>query len=68
MNGMIPAPIADSQCNRLFNRTGEMLKNAFDFGRCLGIKTCVGTETPLVVPEKIRDNLLKNKKEVKILK
>lgn len=65
MDGLIPAPRTDSQCNQLFNRTGEMLKNAFDFGHYLGIKTCVGTETPLVVPKKVTDNLLKNKKEVK---
>ena len=37
-----------SECNALFNRMGEMLGDAFRFARRLGVKTCVGTETPLI--------------------
>jgi hypothetical protein len=64
MDGMIPSPDSAFFCNQLFNRTGEMLNHAFSFGRYFGIKTCVGTETPLVIPKRVRDRLLKSKKDV----
>ncbi|MEI6603695.1 MAG: hypothetical protein WCP35_00190 [Verrucomicrobiota bacterium] len=35
----------------MFNRYGEMQQAAFGQARRLGIKTCVGTETPLGVPK-----------------
>jgi len=37
----------------LFNRTGAMFNDAFTFAHRLGVKTCVGTETPLVVPQRV---------------
>jgi hypothetical protein len=63
MDGMIPSPDSTELCNELFNRTGDMFRNAFSFGRYLGIRTCVGTETPLAIPKNVRDRLLKNKKD-----
>ena len=39
------------------NRTGEMLKEIFDSAHRLGIKTCVGTESPLSIPEAIKSRL-----------
>jgi hypothetical protein len=41
----------------LFDRYGDVLKEAFQFARRLGIKTCVGTETPLVIPKPVRERL-----------
>lgn len=41
----------------MFNRYGEMQQTAFGQARRLGIKTCVGTETPLGVPKMLADKL-----------
>ncbi|NIA12745.1 MAG: hypothetical protein GWP08_01600 [Nitrospiraceae bacterium] len=55
--GLYPMSNSPDDCNTLFNRTGAMLREAFTMARRLGIKTCVGTETPLVVPERVRERL-----------
>lgn len=39
----------------LFNKTGKFFGDAFRFARSLGIKTCVGTETPLTVPKRVKE-------------
>ncbi len=57
MNGLIPEPKTMEDSNALFNRTGALLKDAFEFARSLGIKTCVGTEMPLTIPEWIKKRL-----------
>jgi hypothetical protein len=49
-------PDAD-ECNAIFNRTGDMLRDAFTLARALGIKTCAGTETPLTVPKAVQERL-----------
>jgi len=64
MDGLIPVPDSTADCNKLFNQTGKMLRNAFSFGKSLGIKTCVGTETPLIVPKRVRDRLIKAHKDI----
>ncbi len=38
----------------LFNKTGKFFREAFGFARGLGLKTCVGTETPLTVPQRVK--------------
>ena len=38
-------------CNEVFDRLGGVLRDAFSFARRLGIKTCLGTETPLAIPD-----------------
>ncbi len=62
MNGLMPAPKEEIDNNALFMRTGRMLNEAFRFAHMLGVKTCVGTETPLVVPADVKDKLRKEKK------
>lgn len=57
MEGMIPEPKTMEDSNALFNRTGALLQDAFEFGRALGIKTCVGTEMPLTIPEWVKKRL-----------
>src|SRR6185369_10563509 len=57
MAGMIPAPQTTNQCNDLFERTAVLLNDAFSFAHRLGIKTCAGTETPLVVPKAVQDRI-----------
>ena len=56
MAGFMPAPGAAGG-NEVFDRTAAMLRNAFAFARQLGVKTCVGTETPLVVPKPVQERL-----------
>ncbi len=34
-----------------------MLREAFGFARKLGVKTCVGTETPLIVPKLVQERI-----------
>jgi hypothetical protein len=65
MTEMCPQPQAPEQCNKLFDLTAEMLREAFTHARALGVKTCVGTETPLTVPAAVRERLKKAGKDPK---
>jgi hypothetical protein len=38
----------------IFNKMGQLLHNSFTFARDLGVKTCVGTETELSVPDELK--------------
>jgi len=49
--------MSPEQCNGLFDRFGGLLDEVFGFARRLGIKTCIGTETPLVVPTPVQERL-----------
>jgi hypothetical protein len=44
-------------CNELFGRMGGLLDEAFTFANRLGIKTCIGTETPLTIPGPVTERL-----------
>ena len=57
MKGACPQPEGPESCNALFARTGTLLGDAFRHARSLGVKTCVGTETPLTVPARVRERL-----------
>jgi hypothetical protein len=57
MEGMAPWPKTAQDRNELFNRFGKVLNEAFGFARGLGIKTCIGTETPLTIPKMVREQL-----------
>ncbi|MFC1551857.1 malectin domain-containing carbohydrate-binding protein [Candidatus Latescibacterota bacterium] len=52
-----PWPETPEEYNALFNTAGDLLEDSFDYARMLGIKTCLGTETPLTVPKLLRDRL-----------
>lgn len=58
MRELCPKPAAADACNNLFTRTGTMLQDVFSEAQQLGIKTCVGTETPLTIPKEVRDRLI----------
>lgn len=45
------------QQNGLFARMGQCLHDSFTFARRLGIKTCLGTETPLTIPTPVKERL-----------
>jgi hypothetical protein len=49
--------ISDNQWNELTNRSGSFYNNVFSYGRSLGIKMCVGTETPLIIPRKVKAHI-----------
>jgi hypothetical protein len=49
--------MSPEQCNALFDRMGEFLGDVFTFAQHMGIKTCIGTETPLVAPVAVKQRL-----------
>jgi hypothetical protein len=55
--GALPLPTTPEAASRVFDETGGLLRRAFTLARALGIKTCVGTETPLVVPQAVAERL-----------
>lgn len=57
MRGMTPWPKTPEDCNELFDRMGGLLRSVFRFAGQLGIKTCLGTETPLVLPKAVQERL-----------
>ncbi len=57
MAGLTPRPATHEQCSEVFNRAGAMLRQAFTHAHRLGVKTCVGTETPLTVPKAVAHRL-----------
>ena len=57
MADLCPTPSTPKGCNELFNRTGEQFRKAFTFARLVGVKTCVGTEAPMIMPKALRDRL-----------
>ncbi len=62
MAGLAPEPKEPGDANELFRRTGRLLRDAFAFGRDLGVKSCVGTEMPLTIPEAVKKRLLETGK------
>ncbi|MHC4558318.1 MAG: malectin domain-containing carbohydrate-binding protein, partial [Planctomycetota bacterium] len=58
MRGMNPwTELSTDKSSLLFNRMGRTLDDAFDLAHKLGIKTCIGTETPLIIPDPVKDRL-----------
>jgi len=57
MRGLCPHPTKPEACNELFARVGGLLGEAFTFAHRLGMKTCVGTQTPLKIPAPVRERL-----------
>jgi hypothetical protein len=57
MRGMCPTPSEPRLQNELFERVGAMLADAFSYARAMGVMTCVGTETPLIIPAAVQERL-----------
>lgn len=57
MYGAMPWPTTPEDRNAVFNRTGEMLRQAFEYAHGLGVRTCVGTETPLIIPDVVKERI-----------
>jgi hypothetical protein len=51
MRGYCPLPATPEACNDVFNRMGAQFQDAFTFAKGLGVKTCLGTEAPLILPK-----------------
>jgi Malectin domain len=57
MFGFMPSPTTPEASKEVFDRAARMLRDAFSFAHQVGVKTCVGTETPLVVPKLLKERL-----------
>jgi hypothetical protein len=57
MHGVMPLPATPEHCNQLFNNVADLFRMAFAHARSLGVKTCIGTETPLSVPGLVQERL-----------
>ena len=57
MAGHCPLPVTPGDCNEVFNRAGLQFREAFTFARQLGIKTAMGTETPMTMPKALQERL-----------
>ncbi|MFI5378224.1 MAG: malectin domain-containing carbohydrate-binding protein [Tepidisphaerales bacterium] len=57
MRRMLPRPNGVEQSNIVFNDTAAMLRDVFADARSLGVKTCIGTETPLTIPRELKAHL-----------
>ncbi len=53
-----PMPRTPEEQVELFNRYGDLLSDVFRYARTLGVKTCIGTETPLTIPKVVRERLV----------
>ena len=47
---MCPFPVDAAHAATLFNRVGALWKSAFAFAHAVGVKTCLGTESPMSPP------------------
>lgn len=43
--------------NQMFDAFGELLQETFTYAKEIGVKTCIGTEAPLTIPETLRRHL-----------
>jgi hypothetical protein len=57
MKGSQGWPTDAQQESALFNKTGNFFSDVFGYARELGIRTCVGTETPLIIPAQVKERL-----------
>ena len=57
MKGLDPAGQTPAQVSQLYNQTGDMLHAVFQEAKALGVKTCVGTETPMTIPNALQARL-----------
>lgn len=63
MRGHCPAPRVPEACNDVFNRMAVQFHEAFGFAHTLGVKTCIGTEAPLILPRALQERIKAHGKE-----
>jgi Glycosyl hydrolase family 67 N-terminus len=66
MKGFSPTPRKKDDQNELFNRVGKQFNDAFSFAKKIGIKTALGTETPMskFVPVEIKKQFEQKGKKI----
>lgn len=57
IRGAEPFPYSPDSMNLVFNRTLDMLQKTFRNGAGTGIRYCVGTETPVIIPERVKERM-----------
>lgn len=55
--GHRPMPVSPEAANEVFNRAGALVSQVVQAAHQRGVRVCVGTETPLTVPEAVADRL-----------
>ncbi len=55
--GYRPKPTTLEDSITVFEQASEMLSNAYAHAHDLGIKICLGTETPLTIPKNVKERL-----------
>ena len=51
------ADVPAEKYNRMFNAYGKVLAETFSYAKKMAVKTCIGTEAPLTIPEAVRKRL-----------
>ncbi len=57
MGGYLYHNLTSETSNEVFNLTGKMFNDVFGYAQNLGVKTAVGTETPLILPDELKKHL-----------
>ncbi len=57
MRGLTPRSETPEEHIEIFERTAALFNGAFSLARALGVKTCIGTETPLVIPKLVQERV-----------
>ena len=57
MRRILPRPAGVEQSNAVFSNTATLMRDVFAHARLLGVKTCIGTETPLTIPKELKAHL-----------
>ena len=65
LHGRMPKPDSPLPCNALFDDVAAQMGQVFAQARALGVKTCVGTETPLTIPKPVQEHLRQQGKDPK---
>lgn len=55
MKQLSPWPHSNEENLKLFNDVGSMFGDVFSYAKALGFTTCLGTETPLTIPRKMKE-------------
>lgn len=56
--GHQPWPTTAQGNNEVFNRAGKMLSEVIEFAHAHGVRVCVGTETPLTIPQVVKERMI----------
>ncbi|HUZ61396.1 MAG TPA: alpha-glucuronidase family glycosyl hydrolase [Hanamia sp.] len=57
-------PHTENENIEIFDKVGKLLHNSFTLAKELGVKTCIGTETPLSIPTELKQKLLSEHKDI----